>query len=359
MRRFRKIVIPVFYLIVIVGLAALFWVGKKRADERKLAEDAQACRVRAEQGDVKSEVELAHLYSHGIGLSLDYAEALRWLRKAADQGNARAEGGIGYMYHQGYGVQQNDAVAFSWFQKSADHGYAFSADELGYMYSHGFGITQDSVEAVKWYRMAADQGNAHAQRELGYMYYHGQGVRQDSTEAVRWYRKAADQGYAIAESSLGYTLFYGYGVTRDYAEAKRLFRKAADQGDAYALRTVSSPFTTVKRVALIIQFIGGFFIAISFWTPGSGFMLPGTICWNVRQSLVTVIGVCCIFSAGLSWYGYTHHKILCLIYGVNAFMVTKWLLNATLLALIMYVIRTSKKSEQQQDEMAVAEGESN
>ena len=191
----------------------------------------------------------------------DDAEALRWFRKAADQGDARAEYGMGFIYYEGRGAQQ------------------------------------DYAEAVRWYRKAADQGNALAEYELGYMYHHGYGVSQDYAEAARWYRKAADKGDAHAEAGIGFLYYYGYGVPQDRAEGRRWIRKAADQGDDYALRTVSAKLTGWRRFDLLFRLIAGILLTM-------GFLQPGKDRWSLRLRIAPLTGILCIFTAGLSWYGY-------------------------------------------------------
>ncbi len=45
----------------------------------------------AEQGDVKSQVELATAYLKGRGVPPDHLEAIKWYRKAAEQGLGKAD----------------------------------------------------------------------------------------------------------------------------------------------------------------------------------------------------------------------------------------------------------------------------
>jgi YD repeat-containing protein len=62
--------------------------------------------------------------------------------------------------------------------------------------------------------------------------------------------------------------------------------------------------TLWRKLLLSIQFFGG--ILLMVW-----FLLPGKSDWRPRGvSLLT--GVLCLFTAGLSWYGYTHYMIWCM-----------------------------------------------
>jgi len=186
------------WLIVAVPCVALIGAGivvRTVRNQRQLAKWAAVYRVRAEQGDAKSQFALGLMYYYGKGVSKNYAEAIRWYRKSAEQGNPTAEYGLCNVYYEGKV------------------------------------LPQDYAEAARWCREAAEQGDAMAQNGLGFMYSRGEGVEQDYSEAVRWYRQSAQQGYARAQYSLGYMYYYGYGVPRDRVEANDLFQKAAAQGN--------------------------------------------------------------------------------------------------------------------------------
>ena len=62
---------------------------------------------------------LGDKYSEGRGVSKDYVETVRWLRKAAEQGYAKAQFNLGVMYDNGRGVPQDYAHAYMWFKLAA------------------------------------------------------------------------------------------------------------------------------------------------------------------------------------------------------------------------------------------------
>jgi uncharacterized protein len=51
------------------------------------------------------------MYSEGLGVPQDDAEAVKWYRRAADQGLAGAQSGLGSLYNEGKGVPQDYAEA--------------------------------------------------------------------------------------------------------------------------------------------------------------------------------------------------------------------------------------------------------
>jgi len=162
-----KIAVPILCIALISWAVVTRQAQRAKTNELKLAQDATVCRIRAEQGDAEAEAKLGSMYSHGLGVPQDYAEALRWYRKAADQGEAEAENGIALLYSQGQGVSQDYAEALRWYHKAADQGYAKAQHNLGNMYYYGRGVPQDRGEAERWYHKAADQGDEYARRALG------------------------------------------------------------------------------------------------------------------------------------------------------------------------------------------------
>jgi len=196
------------------GAAALWFANIHRLAEKTLAASVNALRIRAEQGDAKSESDLAYMYSHGQGVSQDFGEAFRWRHKSADQGYAAGEIGLAYMYMHGQGTPQDKSEALRWYRKAAESGDAYAENSLGIMYQLGDGVSQDYPEALSWYRKAVDQNYPAAQCNLGYMYYYGRGVQRDVPEAYRWYRKAAAHGDENSQQFLG---LRGRGISATYA----------------------------------------------------------------------------------------------------------------------------------------------
>jgi len=56
------------------------------------------------------------MYYSGAGVTLDYSEAGKWVRRAADQGYARAQIDLGYLYEKGTGVPLDYVNAYAWYK---------------------------------------------------------------------------------------------------------------------------------------------------------------------------------------------------------------------------------------------------
>ena len=76
----------------------------------------------ANQGKAVAQAQVGHCYEHGIGVPVDYGQALYWYNKSAEKGNDRGQNGLGIMYLYGKGVQKDYTEALKWFQKAAEKG---------------------------------------------------------------------------------------------------------------------------------------------------------------------------------------------------------------------------------------------
>ena len=236
MRRAWKIAVPLTCAVLISGAMVFEMVHRHHLEQQKLAQQAQAYRVRAEQGDAEAEFHLSTMYLRGQGVPQSYTEAFRWCRRAADQNYARAQDGMGYLYY------------------------------------HGYGLDGDFTEALRWLHLAADQKLPQAENEIGIAYEVGNGVTADYGEAVRWYRLAADQGYAAAEYNLGWMYANGRGITKDRLKARELITRAADHGDRGAKQMLGRSwpaFDKLDKVPLILCLAGGMILVLVYRLPKS------------------------------------------------------------------------------------------
>lgn len=128
----------------------------------------------------------------------DAATALNEWLALAKQGDAGAQNMLGMMYSEGVGVPENDAEAVRWYRLAAEQGQANAQLVLGAMYDNGKGVPENDTEAVRWYRLAAKQGHANAQVMLGVMYSNGTGVLHDDMLAFMWSNIAAASGNSAA-----------------------------------------------------------------------------------------------------------------------------------------------------------------
>ena len=170
---------------------------------------------------------IGNMYRYGVGVELDYAQAMVWYEKSADLGYATAMNAIGYMYNWGEGVEQNYAKAMEWYIKSANLGNSNAMANIGWLYFNGNGVEQDYTKVLEWYTKAADLGNVNAMSNIGWLYEDGMGVEQDYAKAFEWYTKAADLGDTTSMRNVGYYYENGLGVEQDSKKAQEWYDKAA------------------------------------------------------------------------------------------------------------------------------------
>jgi TPR repeat protein len=62
------------------------------------------------------------LYFKGLGVQVDYAQAMAWYRKTADQGVPAAIYSIGFIYDGSFGAPKDPKQAGAWMNKAAAAG---------------------------------------------------------------------------------------------------------------------------------------------------------------------------------------------------------------------------------------------
>lgn len=87
----------------------------------------------AEAGDAVAQNSLGALYDHGLGVTEDNAEAVRWYEMAAQQGLPLAMRNLGNQYATGHGVPFDLEAAKQWYERAAAAGDQQSAALLNHL----------------------------------------------------------------------------------------------------------------------------------------------------------------------------------------------------------------------------------
>lgn len=191
--------------------------------------DFQVLETLAIGGDPAAQVELAHRYSTGLGVTPDVGIAVLLYRSAAESGNKDAQFGLGLAREDGRGMPADFRDAARLYELAARKGHAGAQHNLAVLMINGR-IDRNEAEAARLFRLAAEQGLASSQYALGYMHENGFGVGRDDRYAAELYELAARQGMADALFSLGLLCAEGRGMSPDNNRASRLWRLAALQG---------------------------------------------------------------------------------------------------------------------------------
>lgn len=188
----------------------------------------------ANEGNPQAQFLIGKMYMLGLGVSVDYTEAMSWYKKSANAGYAFAYNNIGAMYMQGWGIPRDASEAMKWYLKAAEKGVAVAQTNIGSLYRTGDGIEKDCSEAIKWYTKAANLGHTPALIILGIIYEEGDCVDKNSEIAFNYYQKAAELGDAIGMTNLGICYRTGSGTKKDFQKALEYLSKAADMSEPKA-----------------------------------------------------------------------------------------------------------------------------
>jgi hypothetical protein len=174
-------------LILAFLAAGLFWSIDAKNDK----DTFEQLKILAKRGSHQAQYKLATLYAAGEGVSLDYAEAMKWFRAAAIQNDRDAAYAVGVMYAGGLGTPKDEARAADWYRTAAEFGQSGAQFLTALNYATSKGGARDEAVAARWFYRAAEQGNTEAGIALAAMYGSGSGVQKDNVAAYAWATIAA------------------------------------------------------------------------------------------------------------------------------------------------------------------------
>jgi len=166
--------------------------------------------VADDEHDVLAQMWIARVYSRGrMGFAQDEERArdmsddlIADIRALAAGGDVEAIFLMGTAYDEGLGVDVDYPEAVRWYRRSAAMNHVLGAHNLGNTYRDGRGVEVDPAAAVKWWLRAARAGDATTQLRLGEAFEAGRGVRLDLDRARYWYGRSAESGNTAAAAAL-------------------------------------------------------------------------------------------------------------------------------------------------------------
>ena len=96
----------------------------------------------------------------------DYETAMKEWLPLAEQGLAGAQSNIGDLFSNGLGMERDDAQAFFWHIQAAEQGVVKSMFFVGAALAAGQGVEKDVVQGVKWLLLARRVGFPNADQVL-------------------------------------------------------------------------------------------------------------------------------------------------------------------------------------------------
>ena len=220
--------------------------------------EAASLYQKAMNDDVAAMCELGKLYLNGKGgVSKDYSEAFRWLKKASDAGNANAMAWLSDCYEFGWGTEADIRQAWNWANKSADLGDAYGINNVGTFYSDGKGgiVQKDVNRAFELYKKSAELGDPVGKSDLAGCYFYGDGVAMNQAKAFELYSELSASGDINAKAWVGICYTRGWGVVQDRMNGKRILEETVSAG---------SEVGTINLAAFIVH---GWFCEGSYYKP--------------------------------------------------------------------------------------------
>ena len=193
----------------------------------------------AQNGDPDAIFWLGTSYMNGEGVTCNYTEAIKWLKKAADNKMPLAYYQLGNCYYR----LENYQEAIVWYKKAIEDMYFYSNRTLSNTTSCLLGSCyyqlKNYQEAIIWLKKAIENGDTDSYFWLGRCY----SVQQNYQEAIIWYKKAVENGDTNLYGYLGECYFQ----LKNYQEAITWLKKAAANGDMRACGYIGTSYMNLKN----------------------------------------------------------------------------------------------------------------
>lgn len=124
----------------------------------------------ARLGFIEAYLPLAAIYLHGLGVSINKAEAARYTKLAADNGFKDAYYNLALMYLKGEGVKKSPKDAFHYMRKAAYENNIDAKHNLACMYLNGQGVKKDIKEGLRLLEYCAQRNDQLSIKELAKFY---------------------------------------------------------------------------------------------------------------------------------------------------------------------------------------------
>ena len=92
---------------IFLGLLVIVAVPVRAQENEYGGKMITETKAKAEAGDATAQCDLGLAYCNSDGVTKNFGEALKWLRKSADQNNAKAQYNLGLCFERGEGVDKD------------------------------------------------------------------------------------------------------------------------------------------------------------------------------------------------------------------------------------------------------------
>lgn len=194
---------------------------------------------RAQAGDKAAQTLLAEIYSRGLGVPLNPAEAKKWYGLAAAQGVPEAEFRYGVIL-LAEGKEQDRAQARALMESAAAKGNALASFNMAQLLLSEQPGALGRTAAFDYFLDAAKKGVPDAQYAVAQYYVNGVAPAAiDLETAAFWLSAAAVQNFDTAQLEYGKMLLSGVGTPRNLKAGYGWIARAARSGNIAARAEVA------------------------------------------------------------------------------------------------------------------------
>ncbi|KAJ6236494.1 sel-1-like protein [Anaeramoeba flamelloides] len=185
----------------------------------------------SDRGDSQAQNIIGEIYLKGKGHhKQNFKKAFDYFGLSASQGHLTAKVNLAKMYSKGLGVEQNYARAFELFVEASNSGDPNARYELGMMYLNGIGVIKNETLSKMYLEKAVYQGHIGAMFNLANMLRNGQGGKRDIITAFGWMERAAQLGYKLANYYLAEMYYQGDGTGKSCELSVKYYKKVVELG---------------------------------------------------------------------------------------------------------------------------------
>jgi uncharacterized protein len=144
----------------------------------------------------------------------DYRAALKIYHRLAENGDARSQDDLAFMYYIGQGADQDFTKAAKWFRRAADQGHPPSLFNLGILHQNGHGVPKNNIAAHHWFNIAAFLATEGEARQLAIGHRKGiagrmaaSAIREATERSCIWWRSFSERTSKADQQIVGCEVF--------------------------------------------------------------------------------------------------------------------------------------------------------
>lgn len=190
---------------------------------------------RAREGDAAAQTLVAEIYSRGLGVRRDEAQAARWYQAAAEQNVPEAQFQYALLLLDGRFVERDREQAFALMEEAANSGNRMAQFNFAQLLLDRASGIETERRAAEYFERAARAGLADAQYAMALFLANGAAGKAPDLAAARiWMGRAARNNFDSAMVEYGTWLVEGIGGVRREEDGFSWIQAAAMSGNIAA-----------------------------------------------------------------------------------------------------------------------------